>query len=29
LSEGEMVKIALKQFKDKKIKTGAGEDYKK
>lgn len=29
LSEGEMVKIALKQFKAKKIKTGAGETYKK
>jgi trans-feruloyl-CoA hydratase/vanillin synthase len=29
LSEGEMVKIALRQFKDKKIKTGTGETYKK
>jgi trans-feruloyl-CoA hydratase/vanillin synthase len=29
LSEGEMVKIALKQFKEKKIKTGTGETYKK
>ena len=29
LTEGEMVKIALKQFKEKKIKTGTGEDYKK
>jgi len=29
LSEGEMVKIALRQFKEKKIKTGAGETYKK
>ena len=29
LSEGEMVKIALKQFKAKKIKTGTGETYKK
>jgi feruloyl-CoA hydratase/lyase len=27
LTEGEMVKIALKQFKDKKIKTGTGETY--
>ncbi len=27
LTEGEMVKIALKQFKDKKIKTGTGESY--
>jgi len=29
LTEGEMVKVALKQFKDKKIKTGTGETYKK
>ncbi len=29
LSEGEMVKIALKQFKEKKIKTGTGEDYRR
>lgn len=29
LTEGEMVKIALKQFKEKKIKTGTGETYKK
>ena len=29
LTEGEMVKIALKQFKDKKIKTGTGESYTK
>jgi trans-feruloyl-CoA hydratase/vanillin synthase len=29
LTEGEMVKIALKQFKDKKIKTGTGETYSK
>jgi feruloyl-CoA hydratase/lyase len=27
LTEGEMVKIALKQFKEKKIKTGTGESY--
>lgn len=29
LTEGEMVKIALKQFKEKKIKTGTGQDYQK
>lgn len=29
LTEGEMVKVALKQFKQKQIKTGTGEDYKK
>ena len=29
LTEGEMVKVALKQFKQKKIKTGAGETYKR
>ena len=29
LSEGEMVKIALQQFKDKEIKTGAGDTYEK
>lgn len=29
LTEGEMVKVALKQFKDKKIKTGTGETYRK
>jgi feruloyl-CoA hydratase/lyase len=29
LTEGEMVKIALQQFKDKKIKTGTGETYQK
>ena len=29
LTEGEMVKIALKQFKDGKIKTGTGETYSK
>lgn len=28
MTQGEMVKIALKQFKEKKIKTGAGEDYR-
>ncbi len=28
LSEGEMVKVALRQFKDKQIKTGTGETYK-
>ena len=28
LTEGEMVKIALQQFKNKEIKTGAGETYK-
>lgn len=28
LSEGEMVKIALQQFKNKEIKTGTGESYK-
>ena len=27
LTEGEMVKIALKQFKEGKIKTGTGETY--
>ena len=27
LTEGEMVKIALQQFKEKKIKTGTGETY--
>lgn len=27
MSEGEMVKIAIRQFKDKKIKTGTGESY--
>ena len=27
LSEGEMVKIALQQFKNKEIKTGTGESY--
>ncbi len=29
LTEGEMVKIALKQFKEGKIKTGTGETYSK
>ena len=28
LTQGEMVKGALQQFKDKKIKTGTGEDYR-
>ena len=28
LSEGEMVKIALQQFKNKEIKTGTGESYR-
>ena len=29
LTEGEMVKVALQQFKQKKIRTGAGETYKR
>lgn len=29
LTEGEMVKIALKQFKEKKIKTGTGDTYRR
>ena len=28
-TESEMVKVALKQFKQKQMKTGTGEDYKK
>lgn len=28
MTEGEMVKVALQQFKNKQIKTGEGEDYK-
>ena len=28
LTEGEMVKVALQQFKAKQIRTGTGEDYK-
>ena len=27
MSEGEMVKIAIRQFKNKEIKTGTGESY--